>query len=81
MQVKETDDVVLAGAYVDLHEAAVASPEEISQVCQTLLFLSSEPQCLLKVLSFFPWRTDSDFEGSSASRRAGRRPAERAGVC
>lgn len=33
MQVKETDDVVLAGAYVDLHEAAVASPEEISQVC------------------------------------------------
>lgn len=33
MQVKETDDVVLASAYVDLHEATVASPEEMIQVC------------------------------------------------
>lgn len=35
IQVKETGDVVLAGAYVDLHEAAAAAPEKISQVCST----------------------------------------------
>lgn len=44
---KETGGVVLAGAYVDLHGAAEASPENLTQVCQAenapfeLLFLSS----------------------------------------
>lgn len=32
IQVKETSDVVLSGAYVDLHHAAEASPEPTSQV-------------------------------------------------
>lgn len=31
---KETGGVVLAGAYVDLHGAAEASPENLTQVCQ-----------------------------------------------
>lgn len=35
IQVKETGDVVLAGAYVDLHDAAAAAPGEINQVRQT----------------------------------------------
>lgn len=35
IQVKETGGVVLAGAYVDLHEPPAAAPEKISQVCQT----------------------------------------------
>lgn len=34
IQVKETDAVVLAGAYVDLHGAAEASPENLTQVRQ-----------------------------------------------
>lgn len=34
IQVKETGGVVLAGAYVDLHGAAEASPENLTQVCQ-----------------------------------------------
>lgn len=34
IQVKETNDVVLAGAYVDLHGATEASPESLTQVCQ-----------------------------------------------
>lgn len=33
LQVKETDAVVLSGAYVDLHAASEASPENPTQVC------------------------------------------------
>lgn len=32
IQVKETDAVVLAGAYVDLHGTSEASPENLTQV-------------------------------------------------
>lgn len=32
VQVKETNDAVLSGAYVDLHPAAGASPEPLAQV-------------------------------------------------
>lgn len=32
VQVKETDEVVLSGAYVDLHGAKEASPENLAQV-------------------------------------------------
>lgn len=35
IQVKETGDVVLAGAYVDLHDSAAAAPGKINQVSQT----------------------------------------------
>lgn len=35
IQVKETNAVVLAGAYVDLHGASGASPENLSQVHQS----------------------------------------------
>lgn len=34
IQVKETDAVVLSGAYVDLHGASEASPENLNQVRQ-----------------------------------------------
>ena len=45
IQVKETDAVVLAGAYVDLHGTSEASPENLTKVCQSvqttiLLFFS-----------------------------------------
>lgn len=45
IQVKETGDVVLAGAYVDLHSAAEASPENVAQVCGAEK-ASFKPLCL-----------------------------------
>lgn len=45
IQVKETDAVVLSGAYVDLHPASNTSPENLTQVCQFKNFHSNNNPC------------------------------------
>lgn len=50
-QVKETDAVVLSGAYVDLHPASNTSPENLTQVC---LFKKKQQS-----KSFFSWNLET----------------------
>ena len=52
VQVKETDAVVLSGAYVDLHGASEASPENLTKVCQSKVSILSIPLIKLDNGSF-----------------------------
>lgn len=73
--------MVLAGAYVDLHEAAAVAPEKISQVCQNRdafsPFVGTTLSLRAPLLFVLGDGIKLPFKGASVSFRAGRRsPAE-----
>uniref|UniRef100_A0A4W6CAT8 Hydroxysteroid (17-beta) dehydrogenase 4 n=1 Tax=Lates calcarifer TaxID=8187 RepID=A0A4W6CAT8_LATCA len=73
-KVKETDAVVLSGAYVDLHAASGASPENLPQVCLQSELVFAEigrrikdlgSELVKKVNAVFSWEITKDGKNSA----------------